>query len=215
MVKLAVVIALGFNIMHPLNQISSWGMALLIALFLVLNNHTATALKGIVGYGITSALPSLDTASALPVVLQIPIGVLLMANMFYLPLFAGVFFVKTADVGGVLSSLDKIHAPLAVSIPVAIMFRYFPAFSEERKHVRRAMNIRGINLLNPLQYLEYVSVPLLIISSNIADDIAKAAETKGIENPVEKTRYVSATLGLVDAGFGGLSALLMIGGWIW
>lgn len=46
--------------------------------------------------------------------------------------------------------------------------------------------------------MEYVIVPLLVVSSNIADDIAKAAETRCIESPVKKTRYISVKIKTVD-----------------
>ena len=77
-----------------------------------------------------------------------------------------------------------------------------------------AMKIRGIRTRNPLRYLEYVTVPLLIISSNIAEDIAKAAECKCIENPVPKTRYTTAHLQPVDAVYALSMGGLMLLGWI-
>lgn len=77
-----------------------------------------------------------------------------------------------------------------------------------------AMKIRGIDTKNPVKYLEYVLVPLLIISSNIADDIAKAAETKCIANPIKKTRYISVGIGLIDLIYISLITLIVGGGWI-
>ena len=56
--------------------------------------------------------------------------------------------------------------------------------------------------------------PLLIISSNIAEDIAKAAECKCIENPVPKTRYTTARLQPVDAVYALSMGGLMLLGWI-
>ena len=70
------------------------------------------------------------------------------------------------------------------------------------------MKIRGIQTRNPIQNLLYVSIPLLIISSNIAEDIAKAAECKCIENPIKKTRYNTVRLQIVDAVF--LFCILLI-----
>ena len=52
-------------------------------------------------------------------------------------------------------------------------------------------------------------VPLLVISSNISDDIAKAAETKCIENPIKKTRYISVKIKIIDFAYV-LSILFMI-----
>ena len=110
--------------------------------------------------------------------------------------------------------MDYLHIPQSISIPVAVMFRFFPSFAEERRNIAMAMKIRGIRTRNPLRYLEYVTVPLLIISSNIAEDIAKAAECKCIENPVPKTRYTPARLQPVDAVYALSMGGLMLLGWI-
>lgn len=80
---------------------------------------------------------------------------------------AASFMIKTSDVGAIISSMDKLKISKNVSIPIAVMFRFFPSFKEEKKNIKMAMRVRGINFKNPVKYLEYVSVPLLIISSNI------------------------------------------------
>lgn len=123
--------------------------------------------------------------------------------------------IKTSDVGAIISSMDKLKISKNLSIPVAVMFRFFPSFKEEKKNIKMAMKIRGINFKNPIKYLEYVSVPLLIISSNIADDIAKAAETKAIENPVAKTRYIPVKVQVIDFVYVLVVAGLIVGGLIW
>ena len=58
-------------------------------------------------------------------------------------------------------------------------------------------------------------VPLLVISSNISDDIAKAAETKCIENPVKKTRYISVKMKIVDLAYVFLILIMIVGGILW
>lgn len=119
-------------------------------------------------------------------------------RMFYLPYLSGKFLIKTSDVGSIISSMDTLRVPKNISIPVAVMFRFFPSFKEEKDNIKMAMKIRGIPFKNPISYLEYVIVPLLIISSNIADDISKAAETRCIENPIKKERYISVRIKGID-----------------
>lgn len=111
--------------------------------------------------------------------------------------------------------MDKIKLPHSISIPIAVIFRFFPSFREESHNIKLAMKIRGITLKNPISYIEYVMVPLLVISSNISDDIAKAAETKCIENPVKKTRYISVKMKIVDFGYVLLVLMMVIGGILW
>ena len=136
-------------------------------------------------------------------------------RMFYLPFSAGSFFVKTSDVGSIISSMDKIKLPRTVSIPIAVIFRFFPSFREESHNIKLAMRVRGITFKNPISYIEYVMVPLLVISSNISDDVAKAAETKCIENPVKKTRYISVKMKIVDLAYVFLILIMIVGGILW
>lgn len=58
-------------------------------------------------------------------------------------------------------------------------------------------------------------MPLLIISSNIADDISKAAETKAIENPIAKTRYTRVKIQLIDFVYVLAALGLIVGGLVW
>ena len=111
--------------------------------------------------------------------------------------------------------MDKIKLPQTVSIPVAVIFRFFPSFIEESHNIKLAMRVRGITFRNPVSYIEHVMVPLLVISSNISDDIAKAAETKCIENPVKKTRYISVKIKIIDFAYVLSILFMIIGGILW
>lgn len=111
--------------------------------------------------------------------------------------------------------MDKMNLPRTVSIPIAVMLRFFPSFREESHNIKLAMKIRGITFKNPISYIEYVIVPLLVISSNISDDIAKAAETKCIENPVKETRYISVKTKIVDFVYVLSILIMVIGGALW
>lgn len=123
--------------------------------------------------------------------------------------------IRTSDVGSILSSMDALRIPASVSIPIAVIFRFFPAFREERRNIRTAMRIRGVLQGAPWRYPEYVAVPLLIASSEIADDIAMAAEAKCIANPVAKTRYTKVAIGAADLLYLLPIVLFTVGGWLW
>lgn len=146
---------------------------------------------------------------------KIFLSLFLIMKMFYPAFMMAKFFITTSDVGSIMTSMDKVKIPSVISIPIAVMFRFFPAFAEERANIRLAMKIRGITLKNPLKYLEYVAVPSLIISSNIAEDIAKAAETRCIESKLKKERYRRTTFGFIDVIFLLVVFSLVIGGWLW
>lgn len=164
-----------------------------ISLFFMLNGRVGTGIKGFLFYLVLFFVFSSGSVDELvlhmPLPMKIIIVFLMTFKIFFITVYPAQFFLVTSDVGSMIAAMDKIRVPKAVSIPIAVMFRFFPAFSEEKKNIKLAMKMRGITPLNPLRYFEYVSVPLLISSSNIADDIAKSAETKCIADPCKKTRY--------------------------
>lgn len=213
--KLAVAFALGVTILHPMPDWVGLALVLVLTLFCMLAGFFITGLKAAVFYLLLCMVPSIDGVSAFPVPLKMLISFLLIVRMFYLPIFAGTYLVKTSDVGSILSSMDMIHTPKSVSIPIAVMFRFFPSFHEERRNIKLAMKVRGITFKNPIVYVEHVAVPLLIMCSTIADDIAKAAEVKCIENPVPSIRYTEVKFRLIDVVFLGIVGVLLVGGLLW
>ncbi|WP_462361332.1 energy-coupling factor transporter transmembrane component T family protein [Parvimonas micra] len=214
--KLMVTFLLGFAVFHKVNIYFEWAIILLISFLFYKNGFKKEALKNILFFGMFSLIiPSLEVIRNMNVILMIFFMLFAVCRMFYLPFSSGSFFVKTSDVGSIISSMDKIKLPHGISIPIAVIFRFFPSFREENHNIKLAMKIRGITLKNPISYIEYVMVPLLVISSNISDDIAKAAETKCIENPVKKTRYISVKMKIVDFGYVLLVLMMVIGGILW
>ena len=78
-------------------------------------------------------------------------------------------------------------------IPCAVVVRFFPTVGEDYRHIRAAMALRGIAagrgalLRHPVQSLEYILMPLLMNSNNVAQDLSAAALTKGIGLPGRHT----------------------------
>src|SRR3712207_1907138 len=186
--KFFVVGLLGLTVLHPINYYLEWLVVGVFSVMYLLNGFKRQAFKNIIVFGGLFLAPSFTVVAKLPIMIKMIFSLLFVIRMFYIPFAAGKFLIKTSDVGSIISSMDYLKIPSAISIPVAVMFRFFPSFIEERNHIKMAMKIRGIETKNPIKYLEYIAVPMLIISSNIADDISKAAETKCIGNPIKKTR---------------------------
>ena len=214
--KLLVIFLLGFAVFHKVNLYFEWGIILFISFLFYKNGIKKAALKNILFFSIFSlVIPSLDVIRNMNVIFMMFFMLFAVCRMFYLPFSAGSFFIKTSDVGSIISSMDKIKLPQTVSIPVAVIFRFFPSFIEESHNIKLAMRVRGITFRNPVSYIENVMVPLLVISSNISDDIAKAAETKCIENPIKKTRYISVKIKIIDFAYVLSILFMIIGGILW
>lgn len=214
--KLCVVFLLGFTVFHQVNIYFEWGIVFFISFLFYKNRFEIEALKNIIFFAFFSLIvPNIGVIKGMNPLIMMFFIIFVVCRVIYLPFSAGKFFIKTSDVGSIISSMDKIRLPKTISIPIAVMFRFFPSFKEERRNIKLAMKIRGISFKNPLSYIEYVMVPLLIVSSNIADDISKAAETRCIGNPTKKTRYLPVSIKSIDFVYIILIAALVIGGRLW
>ncbi len=210
--KFFVTVLLGFTILHSINHYSEWALIIVISIMYFINGFRKEGIQNIIVFGILFFVPDFTILAKFPLVIKMLLSLLFVVRMFYIPYASGKFLIKTSDVGSIMSSMDFLRIPKAVSIPVAVMFRFFPSFEEERNNIKMAMKIRGIEIKNPLKYLEYIAVPLLIISSNIADDIAKAAETKCIANPIRKTRYITVRAHIIDFIYAFIMTVIVVGG---
>lgn len=210
--KFFVTVLLGFTILHSINHYSEWALIIVISIMHFINGFRKEGIQNIIVFGILFFVPDFTILAKFPLVIKMLLSLLFVVRMFYIPYASGKFLIKTSDVGSIMSSMDFLRIPKAVSIPIAVMFRFFPSFEEERNNIKMAMKIRGIEIKNPLKYLEYIAVPLLIISSNIADDIAKAAETKCIANPIKKTRYITVRVHIIDFIYAFIMTVIVVGG---
>ncbi len=220
--KLVVLVALGMSILSPMsfktlkfytvNDIFNLLIVVTFSVFYALNGSVKQGLKTFLTYFILININYIFNLKSNNYVLNMFFTLIVIVKFFFLPFMAGKFLIRTSDVGSILTSMDKIKIPKVVSIPIAVMFRFFPSFKEERRNIKLAMRIRGVTPKNPLKYLEYVAIPVITISLNIADDISKSAETKCIAMPCQKVRYNEVKPGLADIVFLSIIVLIEIGG---
>lgn len=107
-------------------------------------------------------------------------------------IITGAYAFSTTTVGELTAALRRMHLPESI-IPCAVVVRFFPTVGEDYRHIRAAMALRGIAagrgalLRHPVQSLEYILMPLLMNSNNVAQDLSAAALTKGIGLPGRHT----------------------------
>ncbi len=192
---------LSFLVVRPAHDVANIVIAALIGIFLALNGRPFTAVKALAFYLVLVMVFQGDAFSDAHPIVSIVLVVFLMVKMFYLPFLAGSFLISTSDVSSMIVSMEKIKFPRVIVIPIAVVFRYFPAIRQDQANIKMAMKMRGIRFTNPVTYLEYVMVPMLMAAVNVADDISKAAETKCIADPCKKTRYVDVRFQWIDPVF--------------
>lgn len=117
---------------------------------------------------------------------------------------SGAYAFSTTTVGEMVCGLRKLKVPESIIMPSVTVIRFFPTIAEDYKQIRNAMAFRGIAsgkfalLRHPVQSLEYIMMPLLMNSNNVAQDLSVAAMTKGISLPGQHTSMVELRITGMD-----------------
>lgn len=110
----------------------------------------------------------------------------------------------TTKVNEFLAAMNKIHVPIKISIPFAIMIRYLPVIRQDWSYIKDAMKMRDVSpslkgfIFKPMLTIECVYVPLLISASKATDELSVASITRGIENPSKRSCLVNPEIKFID-----------------
>ena len=111
---------------------------------------------------------------------------------------------STTSVSEFVCALRKMKVPEAVVIPCMVVVRFFPTVKEDYRQIRNSMELRGIGgtafnaVCHPMRRLEYVVIPLLMNSNNVAQDLSVAALTKGLGIEGEHTSMTQIRMSTLD-----------------
>ncbi len=115
-----------------------------------------------------------------------------------------VLLYKNTRVSEMTASFTRMGVSKKVTVPLAVAIRYIPALKEEWLHIRDAMRMRNITngVRNPFKRMvtrmECYLVPFFVSSLQSADELAAAAVTRGIENPVRPSCRNYRSMGMRD-----------------
>lgn len=120
------------------------------------------------------------------------------------------YCISTTKISEFMAAMNRMHAPMGLSISIAVMMRFFPTLGEEYRYIRDAMKMRGIGLGggNPVKMVEYRIIPLLFSAMNIGDELSAAAVTRGLGAPVKRTNVCEIGFGLQDFVIVAISVVL-------
>ncbi len=110
------------------------------------------------------------------------------------------YVMKNTTVSEFVTAMERMHVPRTVVIPFAVMFRFFPTIKEEWSDIKNAMKMRGIGQgkKNPMDILEYVTVPMIMSISRIADELSAASMTKCLSVRGQRTHISEIGFGVAD-----------------
>jgi energy-coupling factor transport system permease protein len=151
--------------------------------------------------------------------------VLIMARKIFPTFMFAALLMSTTQVGEMTSSLQAMHTPRQITIPIVVIMRFFPTIKEESKGILEAAKVRGIcftpwNILrSPGRMMEYIMVPLIMQLSVVAEELSAAAVTKGIDSDKKRTSLYQTRFGAMDIVFTLLFAanlvFAFVGGGVW
>lgn len=116
----------------------------------------------------------------------------------------GLYIFKTTKLSKFISALESLKMPKYIILPFSVMFRFLPTILEEYDYLRDGMKIRGINfsakmiIKKPLEYLEYIIVPILIRSFKISDELSAYAMLRGLDSEKQKTKLFDLKFTIFD-----------------
>ena len=166
-------------------------VGMILALFLCMG-MALHAILGLLFYGfLTGALHLCTLFSGILSALA-SFTVIHIQKIFPVFLFAA-GIIKTTKISYLMFAMQKLRLPKFIVIPFSVAMRFFPTARDDFSRIKDAMCLRGVafslpNILHrPFTVFEYVLVPMLLRSANIAEELSVAAVARGIETNRPRT----------------------------
>lgn len=101
----------------------------------------------------------------------------------------GRYVLSTTKVSEFIAAMERMHVTNKITIPLSVLFRFFPTVLEEGTSINAAMKMRGIRLggAKALGMLEYRLIPMISCSVKIGEELSAAALTRGLGAPSKRT----------------------------
>ncbi|HJJ41246.1 MAG TPA: energy-coupling factor transporter transmembrane component T [Methanocorpusculum sp.] len=128
-----------------------------------------------------------------------------LVSRFLPPIVLAYCVMKTTTVSEFVTALERMHVPQAIIIPLSVMFRFFPTIAEENTAIHDAMRMRqiGRKRTSLMRKLEFETVPVMMSTVRIADELSQASLTKGLGSERKRTH-------ICEVGFRFRDYLLLI-----
>lgn len=112
----------------------------------------------------------------------------------------GAYLVNSTTVSEFMAAMERMHLPQKLSIPLSVIFRFFPTVGEEYSAIGDAMRMRGVRFGGgkPAKMVEYRMVPLMVSCVKIGDELSAAALTRGLGAPTKRTNICKIGFGVWD-----------------
>ena len=171
-----------------LMQYLQYVLSLLPLVFLIILKKYKMAIYYLFIYAIATIVPGLLLPYLPPILNLLFTGIIAFSTKLIPGMMMAYFLLTTTSVSEFVAAMDKMHITKKFTVPISVMFRFFPTIAEEYKNVRNAMILRGVETLrNPMKMLEYRMVPFLMSVVSIGNDLSASALTRALDAPTPRT----------------------------
>lgn len=163
-------------------------LAALPLIFLLMLRKYKMAVYYLCVYVFASLVPQLLVPLLPDIINLLFTGMIALMTQILPGMMMAYFLIVSTSVSEFVTAMDRMHVPKSISVPMSVLFRFFPTIVEEYGHVRDAMRMREVgNLRQPMAMLEYRMVPFMTSIVSIGNDLAASALTRGLSAPVRRT----------------------------
>ena len=220
MIKLNPLTLIILNILFPVVIFLGKGMKyeiicmLISIVVLLIYKRYLQIFKFIILYVILSVIAYIVSTSKI-ILLADLFGTLVYIFLRMIPvIMIAYILVKDIKSNELLASFEQIHLPKKLMLSITVTLRFFPTYKLEMKMIRESLKMRNINIkiTQPLKYLEYWIVPVLMRMNlkTILLEMTATAMTKGIESPIRRTSFYNVRMRSIDFIFLGIVLIIFI-----
>lgn len=143
-------------------------------------------------------------------------GFLTFFMLRFLPVSMMASSLQQVSTGKLMLALQQLQLPKPLIITVSVAMRFIPVIKQENEAIQASAKLRGVSLSQPknwgrfLTCFEYSIIPLMMRTLKIADELAAAAATKGIDYPHPRSSIYQLRLQWYD-----VVAVLLYLVWAW
>lgn len=182
-----------------------------ILLLLTAKQYKKAVMFGLL-YGLVKAVEIFFVPNASGTALSL-VGICCMIFVRLMPgLVMGAYMLSSTTVSEFIAAMHRMHVPQQITIPLSVMFRFFPTVLEEFSAVNTAMKMREIRIggKNSGKFIEYRLVPLMVCSVNIGSELSAVALTRGLGTKVKRTNICRIGFHIQDIALLILTAVLYL-----
>jgi len=185
------------------SQAAVTGLFLSVNFFLIYWYGAVVFLKRLVFYTILNGGVIGLTMVQIPILSWVfPPFIMMIIKIYPVSLLIKLMIDK-APMNELLYTLEILHVPKSLSIPVMVVYRYVPTVFREIRYINESLTMRGLNLsfsnLNRIiKTLENYIVPLLFRSDKIAEELAAASLCKGLSVKRKRTCCTDVRFAMTD-----------------